>query len=77
MKPLSTSSTESTEVRLEHVVRKCACQGWIVAEEDDISIGDAVVKHQLDEPHKSWDAESWREHNTTTQPIQTFVRKVA
>ena len=73
-------NNEDTRVGGGMIARRCACRGWLVAPESPskyanayAEVGEAVQKHQLDEPHKSWDRTAWVNANTT----QTVVRVVA
>ena len=76
------ASPENEDTRLHEsngsIARRCACRGWIVGPEaPQTESAGIVVRHQLDEPHKSWDLETWVERNTAKVDVPLAVlRKV-
>jgi hypothetical protein len=57
--------------------RRCACRGWIVLDEEvNVDLANAVVTHQISEPHKSWDYRKWIERNSSEAevPIMRLVK---
>ena len=70
----------SDDVRLNPVMvaRRCACRNYIIGPENPHPVvAEAVITHQVSEPHRSWDREAWVERNTAQVQVPTILRRVA
>lgn len=61
------------------IARRCACKGWIVADETMTpNTIQQVITHQSEEPHKSWSRADWIEANTAKVKVPSAtLRRVA